>query len=97
MEMAFYVWHFLLLLEFSKCASAVQSWKQASRLKSIKYTHNNDLALFSGLVRSSLAVQNSHRKPGFVHHVISTAGHVFMSADNNVCCVPESMYNAVRS
>ena len=48
------------------------------------------LASFSGLVRSLLAVQNSHRKPGLVHHLISAAGRVFMSADNDVCCVAKS-------
>ena len=45
---------------------------------------------FSGLVRSLLAVQNSHRKPGLVHHLISAAGRVFTSADNDVCCVAKS-------
>ena len=49
------------------------------------------------LVRSSLAVRNSRRGPGLVHHMIAAAGCVFMSADNNVCCVAESVYNRVRS
>ena len=97
MEMALYVWHFLLLLEGLVSVLVLSRAGKASRLKSIKYTRSNDLALFSGLVHSSLAVQNLHRKSGLVHHVISATGCVFTSADNSVCCAAESMYNAVRS
>ena len=49
------------------------------------------------LVYSSLAVRNSRRGPGLVHHMIAAAGHVFMSADNNVYRVAESVYNRVSS
>ena len=49
------------------------------------------LASFPGLARSSLAVQNSSRRSGLVHHMMCAAERVFMSADN-VCCVAEYMY-----
>ena len=34
------------------------------------------MASFPGLMRSLLAVQNSHRRPGLVHHMISAAAYV---------------------
>ena len=53
------------------------------------------LASFPGLARLSLAVRNSHRRSGLVHHVICAAGHILMSVDN-VCCVAEYMYKGMR-
>ena len=55
------------------------------------------LASFSGLVRSLLAVQNSHRKPGLVHHVISAAGCVLRQQITMFAVVAKSVYNGVRS
>ena len=53
------------------------------------------LASFPGLARLLLAVRNSHRRSGLVHHVICAAGHILMSVDN-VCCVAEYMYKGMR-
>ena len=55
------------------------------------------LASFSGLVCLLLAVQNSHRKPGLVHHVISAAGCVLCQQITMFAVVAKSMYNGVRS
>ena len=38
--------------------------------------HLSCVALFPGPVHSSLAVRNSHRGPGLVHHVMSATAYV---------------------
>ena len=40
---------------------------------------NINVASFPGPARSSLAVRNSRRGPGLVHHVMRTTGCVFTS------------------
>ena len=55
------------------------------------------LASFPGPVRSSLAVRNSRRGPGLVHHVMS-ATVVFLRQQITMFAVlPIYMYNGVSS
>ena len=50
-----------------------------------------DQASFPGLACLSLAVQNSHRRPGLVHHLIDTCHRTsFYVSNNNVAMLPST-------